>query len=456
MATLSSNLEAAKRAGIAIQVIDELLGTGDNSEADYDLDNDKVLASSYTLSYAAASGATNTFTALTETTHYTLDKDSGRVVLTSSGISTLGTNKLYASYWHLSDTSPLHDAIIETFRDRAEQRLREMTGRVWTSTTLTEYKDGTRKDTYPRTDLPFSLSKEYKDFLQLDEYPVVKVNEVFFLDRTNTTFDDVQTYDGSIYTDNTEEAEGGDGTTFYPFSSTSTQDNALYFGLSNRFLGVILNLQTLGTNAGSLAVTWEYWNGSAWTAITVTADTTNAEKFLASGKVTWDMPANWATTTVNSGDTLYYVRARISTNGFTVLPQAWEVYPDPDCIISVQVSPRSVQADSSGRIVFISESIPDGYRNVRIKYTAGVASTYKDYKLGEDMVALIAGLMCVVAVTGGSYDDETRFEIGSKAATIGEVYPNVREVIQQIKDEIKETKRLLGGRIDIAGGRLNG
>ena len=95
---LSTTQKVIERAGIGIQEIDENVGTGDNSETDFDLDYGKVVAGSYTLSYAAS--GSNDFTALTETTHYTLDKDSGRIVLESAGVTALGTNILYATFDH--------------------------------------------------------------------------------------------------------------------------------------------------------------------------------------------------------------------------------------------------------------------------------------------------------------------------------------------------------------------
>ena len=76
---LTTTLRVVQRAGIGIQRVDENVGTGDNNETDYDLDKTKIIAGSYSL-YHAPSGS-NDMTGLTETTQYTLDKDSGRIVL---------------------------------------------------------------------------------------------------------------------------------------------------------------------------------------------------------------------------------------------------------------------------------------------------------------------------------------------------------------------------------------
>ena len=88
--------EIVQQTGIGVEINNELLGTGNDAQQSYDLKNRHVIAGTYTLYSAPASGNdTNDFTSLTETTHYTLDKDSGRVLLTSAGVTSLGTNKLY-------------------------------------------------------------------------------------------------------------------------------------------------------------------------------------------------------------------------------------------------------------------------------------------------------------------------------------------------------------------------
>jgi len=135
---LSNTQKVIERAGIGIQEIDELVGTGDNSEKDFDLDYGKVVAGSYTLNVQDSTDD-NKFTALTETTDYSLDKDSGRILLTTTGVTALGTKKLYATYTRLDEDSPLNDSIVSRFLTQAGERLRESTGRVWTSTTFTKY-----------------------------------------------------------------------------------------------------------------------------------------------------------------------------------------------------------------------------------------------------------------------------------------------------------------------------
>lgn len=98
--------------------IKETVGTGDNSTLVFYLDYAFVLADSYILYYGSTEAGA---TALTETTHYTLDKDDGKVTLTTAGRTLVSTNNIYAEYSYcvagLTDTQ-LSDAL-----GRAEKQI---------------------------------------------------------------------------------------------------------------------------------------------------------------------------------------------------------------------------------------------------------------------------------------------------------------------------------------------
>lgn len=446
--SLSSIYDVAKRLNILQQVVDENVGTGTGSEADFDLDNDNVIPTSYTLSYAATTGATNTFTNLTESTHYTLDAPSGRIVLNATGMSTLSTNYLFANYYYLTK---LTAAQITDFLTRASARLDEITGRKWSTSTYTEYLDGKARLGYPRTDRPFMSDRAEYDSINLKYWPVQSLQEIHFLNRHLNTWSSVLSDDGGSFTDNTSEANEVGGTAFDVLASTPASNDALYLGLPYKFLGAVTTLQTLGVDGGSLAVTWEYYNGSTWASLSnVTAGTTGSDDFTASGKVTWDLPSAWTKTTVNGSNSLYFVRARLSAGSYSTAPTMWESYPDPNSVLQNEVSLRNVDFERWGELTFLNETISDGIRNIRVKYVAGVTSADEEYQLGYDLEVLLAALMCAVSITGGSFDDETSLKLGEKQVTIGESYVNVAEVVKQLQTEITELKRLLGERVVVA------
>lgn len=92
---------------------------------------------------------------------------------------------------------------------------------------------------------------------------------------------------------------------------TNTVANAWYFGYDYKFNHMVLQIST--ASAGGTIV-WEYWNGSAWTTLTM------AGVLTATGwaKFSWTTPASMAATTVNSVSK-FYVRMRISVV-FTTAP----------------------------------------------------------------------------------------------------------------------------------------
>jgi hypothetical protein len=122
------------------------------------------------------------------------------------------------------------------------------------------------------------------------------LDEALILGRLFTTPDDV------TFTDRSAEARLDGGAAFPLFPTPGTGDRA-YFGMSIKFKQLIFDLDTLSQGG---AYVWEYWNGAAWQALTVTDGTSG---FTHDGAVSWTPPADWATTTVN-GQTRYWVRVR--------------------------------------------------------------------------------------------------------------------------------------------------
>lgn len=123
--------------GLSNNINQETVGTGNSSSTSYDLDHENVIASSYTLYFGAA--GSNDFTDLTETEDYTIDKEKGKILLTSGGLSTLGTNVLYAKYvWCevFNDTEVAAQIVF------ADTEVDLMTDRKWdTATAFTEEFD---------------------------------------------------------------------------------------------------------------------------------------------------------------------------------------------------------------------------------------------------------------------------------------------------------------------------
>lgn len=121
--------------------------------------------------------------------------------------------------------------------------------------------------------------------------------------ETLTGFDLVYLYDGASYNDHSAEAATEGGT---PFTLMQDTNDFLYLGISSIFEAVSFKFSQRGSNY-TLAV--EYWNGSAWTDLTVQDDT---DDFSSNGKITFTAPGDWAQTSVN-GQTKYWIRIKTST-----------------------------------------------------------------------------------------------------------------------------------------------
>jgi uncharacterized repeat protein (TIGR01451 family) len=93
------------------------------------------------------------------------------------------------------------------------------------------------------------------------------------------------------------------------FTFGASLSELIYIGMPDKFTEININLDTMAS--GTWNAIWEYWNGSAWTALNPT-DTTSMLR--ADGKVSFTPPAAWARTTVNNVK-LYWVRLRVTATG---------------------------------------------------------------------------------------------------------------------------------------------
>lgn len=88
------------------------------------------------------------------------------------------------------------------------------------------------------------------------------------------------------------------------------------FGFGQEFSSLTFDNVSGGATAGVAGVVaWEYWNGTLWTALTgVTDGTTSFTTAKADGQIVfWTAPTDWATTSINNGAQLFFIRARVTT-----------------------------------------------------------------------------------------------------------------------------------------------
>lgn len=456
----TTTLLVARECGLSNYVVNEAVGTGDNSNKAFELDNANVLDTSYALYFFDSDNAKTT---LTDTTHYSLDLATGKISLTASGVTALGTNALLASYSHLADTDPqITESMITSYFEGVDRLIDLKTGRHWQSAaSYVEYFDGQRANFYPRSEGEFvygygssgygsGIGVGYSFGGNLQEYdnvvvrhkPLDSVQQVTFLSK-DTTADSVQSYDDNTatYTDNTTSANNAGTGDFNVFASTSAAGDLLYIGNDSPFYDVGFLHSQLGV--GSVSVTWQYWNGSSWATLDSTDGTSG---FTADGNLTFDRPVSWQKTTVNGSSSLHFVRANLASGTYSTEPKLDQVY-FANGTENVDVALSTVRWDDSGRLYFLNNKIPFGKKNIRIAYKAGVdQSSNTLFPVIKRLATFMTGLIIFAKITGGSFDFETGFQIGSKSVQIGEVYTNTREVTRQFEEVKKEIMAAVGKR----------
>lgn len=134
----------------------------------------------------------------------------------------------------------------------------------------------------------------------------------------------VQEDNGTGFTDYTNDARSltgspGIGSTndVLLLPTTPAANDAFYFGGLTTFGELVIEITTAGTNYSG---DWEYYNGS-WTALTTTDETTSF-KTSDVGKVSFTVPDDWTTTTINSQGPFYYIRFVVTSVSSPTQPKA--------------------------------------------------------------------------------------------------------------------------------------
>lgn len=122
----------------------------------------------------------------------------------------------------------------------------------------------------------------------------------------------------SNYTSHFNNSTTGD---VYLLPSSEQVNDAFYYGQSARQFGS-LNVNVY-SGVGS-AITWEYWNGISWAALSTT-DNTNGFTVIGTNTITFTPPVDWVKTIVNSSD-MFWIRSRCTAASYSTTPrltQGW-------------------------------------------------------------------------------------------------------------------------------------
>lgn len=123
---------------------------------------------------------------------------------------------------------------------------------------------------------------------------------------------------GAGFTDETDEGSSNLTADMTLLPATPAINDAYYFGHQDPFTRLRLDVSTALTQTATPTIVWEFWNGSAWVALTGVTDGTSGLETSGRSVVSWALPGTWAQNSVtgqlNTGN-LYYVRLRLSVVG---------------------------------------------------------------------------------------------------------------------------------------------
>ena len=351
-------------------------------------------------------------------------------------------------------SSEVSDADVEEFIEEAQNWVDKTTHRYFgTSRDVTDRFNGIKNEYQQNNydayvDLDYNLNWNQggilaartpfnRDSVKLTQYPVKYLKQVSMLYNTVQAFSYVFTYIDATttYTDVTDDINAETGDYVYPLGSTVAADNAIYFGMAGKFERLYSLLGVVGDSSGSVDNQLEYWNGSAWTALTHTESSPETSQhdvhdFTLDGYIEWDAPKNWQTTTVNS-KSAYWVRIRHVTATYSVSPQLSHAYPGD--VIRTEVALKNCRVTPGGNLYFMNNAEPYGIQNVKVAYNVGRSSVPFNVR---QLTAAIAGINCLVNMIGGSFDDVTAYTIPDMSISKGEPYTNMRAAIRELENKI--------------------
>ena len=156
---------------------------------------------------------------------------------------------------------------------------------------------------------------------QFDAFEPSAVNGVFLLSGTQYTDITANSYDGA---------------------HLLTVSDRLLLGYAEPFDQVNFNVSTGGTQT----VSWQYWNGTQWSALTPSSD--SSASLSTTGQVLFAPPSNWSPTSVNGSRVKYWVQATVSGTGTS--PVISKIYGDDWIAHNGSNNSRGWSASDSNRV----------------------------------------------------------------------------------------------------------
>ena len=129
--------------------------------------------------------------------------------------------------------------------------------------------------------------------------------------------------DNAVFTDETTDANNATANDVTLMPTPAAATDRFYIGYSTPFSQAEINVGTAG--AGTYTLTWEYWNGATWSALTV-EDGTDNFKIAGQNTILFTPPGDWATTSVNAQGPFYYIRCTRDAGTQTTQPLGTQIW----------------------------------------------------------------------------------------------------------------------------------
>lgn len=165
-------MQLAETIGIRVDVpswqpgtapLNEEVGTGDDSETIFYLDQRNVLSESYILFYGADASTT---TELIDVTDYAIESDTGKVTLTPAGVTKVSTNIIFAKYSYTNNA--MSNTLLTSVLNRAEAKVDSETNTTFTDGTVTN-------PTYPSETEIQSSPGYFRERIIIEEKPLIDI-----------------------------------------------------------------------------------------------------------------------------------------------------------------------------------------------------------------------------------------------------------------------------------------
>lgn len=141
----------------------EEVGTGDDSETIFYLDRRNIIDGTYTLFYGADATTTDE---LIDVTDYSIELETGKITLTTAGVTKLSTNKIFAKYSY--SNNGMSDSYITEILNRAEDKVDNETNTTFTDGTATN-------PTYPSETEIQSSPGYFREQIICEEKPLIDI-----------------------------------------------------------------------------------------------------------------------------------------------------------------------------------------------------------------------------------------------------------------------------------------